>query len=502
MKKPAHTGAPSHRFSLMADRYRKFQAGDKLQEYDVKRDAFNLLAPHEQYHFFTQLPDDKRADLWQNKLSPEQRIGFALHDYHLVPDLAANEQDQWAATAMQRLYRGNATRRQLAAQKRAPYADEQTFYWANRSPELIHLRSDDPVQFSQMFSAYASTAPLTYFGHPMLFHSMRRPDELDEVARRFGMRDVEWMRYMPSSFGGHTWEKNLVWMQGGMHRDLPVVLSVPLDDETIVRGSLLRSADTSLHSTEAGLAAYPREILAMRPHYRVVNRQDGLQALVPQGTGRRVTLEELREVPATMPKEELRQTLGDFGLDVSGISHPGAPPVPLREGVPMMTPAQARARYFHEIRNVGTLQRDVENLDSMVVEHLGSDSESGEGSEAVPHAVRAQLIGEFRQLLMRLNSALSNIDCSLKLPLFNATDQEHEALHEKAIQKFQGMADRLEWIRQKIFTDDATAAQRSWTKEFLDAKLDLALALEGRLLARLAGESPPSSIEVSSDEQH
>jgi hypothetical protein len=491
--------APNHRYQLMADRYRRYQTGDNLHNYDVKREAFNLLTPDEQYAFFKKLPNGQhKTDLWINKLSPEQRIRFAGKDYTLVEQLLPAEQNEWAAAVtLQKTYRGNTIRKQLAAQRQTPFPDESTFYWANRSPELIRMKSQAPQQFHELYQAYESTAPSHYFAQPMLLHSMKRGEALDEAARRLGMLGLDWMRYAPANFGGHTWQKNLIWLQGGMHRQLPVWITISPDDRTIILGDTGPGVTTE----NRGVSAFAREILGLSGHYNVMTRPDGLQILQPRQSARHVTLEEI-QTPKQMPAAELRNRFAAMGINVAGITPQGGPPAPEQNSPLHLHPGTARQFYFNTIGNAHTLLGQIDDFDARVREVFGdSDSENDQPRPPVPQNLRDGAIQQFRVLLMNYSNALATIDTCLSSFMFPEGDRHHQNSHVAVIREFQNKIAVLESIATKIYPEEtAGAGPLSWVQAFIDAKAELAVELEERLNRRFAGELTPETTESSQND--
>ena len=223
------------------------------------------------------------------------------------PDgLVPRSRREAAATDIQRSWRGAQERDAVAEESAShtPYENRVHYQLATHgySAEARQRNDRIPGSTETEWAAYQSTASLGPRA-PALLSSHQRRAALDEaVSALYGGVAPEGAECQPN--GIHTMRANSAWLIGLAHRNVPAVLTTPVERNTLVRYDM----------TSTALA---RELVGMTNsgHFEVA---DGgpWQALTPTDTASSARLEDFR-TPASMSLADVKRTLDERGIDTS-----------------------------------------------------------------------------------------------------------------------------------------------------------------------------------------
>lgn len=170
---------------------------------------------------------------------------------------------------------------------------------------------------------------------PAIFHSLRQSDALATTLRQRGMPSEDWLRrvglekgnlYEPNVYGnedGHDMRSNSAWLLGLAHNRRKIVMSTPLTDDNVVRGS------APGRDTADKLSALGREVVGItqtdrgageRAPYEVEGAdRHGRQVFRPTADAGSATLAGMKTAQG-MPKNELIEKLSSARVDVHGLT--------------------------------------------------------------------------------------------------------------------------------------------------------------------------------------
>lgn len=336
-------------------------------------------------------------------LDPAQRMRLARMYPDLIPHLDENERRQITDAAAARIrdwYRAQADRKAVRAAARTPWRDESTFYWGNRAT----LRATSPQAIARAFRIYHSVEPLALMDAPAILHSLRHPQEAALAHVIFGLRNLPWNLYNPGLYTGvHDMQMNEFWLLGLCHFQRPAVLTVGLDDRTVVRGRAWRSGDAAVQCTDRSLAAYPREILGLlqADHYRVADAIFPVQILEPTASARRAVHADLRTAGG-MPKPELIRRLRALGVDTASLSSEDRP-------WPRRTP---RISDFAGLHAAARLQQILPDADAIAARAATIAHIARARPQQHLHATDAQPMLAYRTTMSQLRRQLGLMDAA------------------------------------------------------------------------------------------
>jgi len=235
--------------------------------------------------------------------------------------------DESAAEKIQAVWKGAVVRGNLAAQAQqsTPYASQFQFQQASFGFSLKNLQAR-PIGSEQRqaeYAIYASTDDI-WVNAPAFLHSFQRKGAFKSAQRSYREETLIGKEcvYSPQRAGAekHDMKLNSAWLLGLAHHGKKAVLTVPLDDETLVRKSA-KKRPVEERNTEHHFSALGREVLGMvqKGHYVPQHDRYGYQVLMPTPQARQATLEDFK-TPVGMKKEEIKEKLAARGIDVSKIT--------------------------------------------------------------------------------------------------------------------------------------------------------------------------------------
>ncbi|WP_175891663.1 hypothetical protein [Burkholderia cepacia] len=233
-----------------------------------------------------------------------------------------------AATTIQRIWRGARQRRHNAelAQQNTPHQTNIEYFMATHAYSVKNVAASSNQNRQIQARAYRDTAFIPKDGFAYL-HSFQRQHEFKEFIKKIAEHPPSQGEiYRPGAPENHDMKANNAWLLGLAHHKKSLVLSVPLDDTTIVRNSS-RDSPQELQTTDHNLSALAREVLGLvqSGHYSVsnlINPDTGnieAQAFEPKPSAKHAKLEDF-QTPHGMPKPQLRSVLQHAGVNVQGIT--------------------------------------------------------------------------------------------------------------------------------------------------------------------------------------
>jgi len=239
-----------------------------------------------------------------------------------LPPSGALSQRNKAATTIQAHWRGGQIRDLMAtaAQESAPYPNETHYKMATNGysgkAQRVDALDGPRGNNGWLPYAWAHTAPRNSLA---LLHSFQRKDKLEETKQTlYNGAEPDGVVYNP--YGTHDMRTNCAWLLGVAHRGISAVMTVELDDVTVVRSKARKNAPVEEQTTASNLSALAREVVGMTQsgHFRVGEPLHDMQVLVPNPSAAKATLNDFK-TPFGMPQDELKRKLDEAGINTDGL---------------------------------------------------------------------------------------------------------------------------------------------------------------------------------------